>query len=110
MPNSPRSRTFRPSDTDGARRRPNLPDGRQSHDRRAAAGETAHAFKGSLATIRSSIEPLRRAVPPENARAHRALELIEAAVDRLVALVEAVYERDCATAATDEPPNDSSRD
>jgi len=62
-----------------------------------------------LATIRSSIEPLRRAVPPENARARRALELIEAAVDRLVALVEAVHERDCAAAAAEEPPPDTTR-
>jgi len=53
---------------------------------------------------------LRRAVPPENARARRALELIEAAVDRLVALVEAVYEQDRAAATVDERSNDSSRD
>ncbi|MDE1902238.1 MAG: hypothetical protein KGI46_00105 [Alphaproteobacteria bacterium] len=62
-----------------------------------------------MATIRSSIEPLRRAVPPENARARRALELIEAAVDRLVALVEAVHERDCAAAAADEPSTDTTQ-
>ncbi|MGH6975048.1 MAG: hypothetical protein ACRED7_11625 [Stellaceae bacterium] len=62
-----------------------------------------------MATIRSSIEPLRRAVPPENARARRALELIEAAVDRLVALVEAVYQRDCAAAAADEPSTDATQ-
>jgi len=62
-----------------------------------------------LATIRSSIEPLRRAVAPEDARARRALELIETAVDRLVALVEAVHERDCAAVAADEPPTDATR-
>lgn len=109
MANSPRSRTFRPSDTAGAPRRLSLPDGQLPQDRRAAADETAHAFKGSLATIRSSIEPLRRAVPTENARARRALELIEAAVDRLVALVEAVHERDCAAAVADEPSADTTR-
>ncbi|HEV2264667.1 MAG TPA: hypothetical protein VGR79_09065 [Stellaceae bacterium] len=56
------------------------------------------------------MEPLRRAVPPENARARRALELIEAAVDRLVALVEAAHERDYAAAAANEPSTDNSRD
>lgn len=110
MPNSPRSRTSPPSDIGGAPRRPSLPDGQPPHARRAAADEAAHAFKGPLATIRSSMEPLRRAVPPENARARRALELIEAAVDRLVALVEAAHERDYAAAAANEPSTDNSRD
>ncbi|MGH6977444.1 MAG: sensor histidine kinase, partial [Stellaceae bacterium] len=68
------------------------------------------AFKGPLATIRSSLEPLRRAVPPENARARRALELIEAAVDRLLTLVEAAHERDRGAAAADEPSTDRARD
>ncbi|HYL31751.1 MAG TPA: hypothetical protein VEU53_01220 [Stellaceae bacterium] len=58
-----------------------------------------HAFKGPLATIQSSMEPLRRAVPSDDARAQRALALIEAALDRLKGLIEAAYERDCATAA-----------
>ncbi|MDE2165141.1 MAG: hypothetical protein KGJ66_02230 [Alphaproteobacteria bacterium] len=66
---------------------------------RAAADETAHALKGSLATIQSSIEPLRRAVPPDNQRARRAIELIEAALGRLNDLVEAAHRRDCAVAA-----------
>ena len=65
---------------------------------RIAADETAHALKGSLATIGSSLEPLRRAVPAENARARRALELIEAALDRLKALVDAAHKRDSAVA------------
>ncbi|MGH6967994.1 MAG: hypothetical protein ACREEN_02670 [Stellaceae bacterium] len=68
----------------------------------------AHAFKGSLATIQSSIEPLRRAVPPENARARRALELIEAALGRLKNLVETARERDYALAATLERSSDGS--
>lgn len=65
---------------------------------RAAADETAHALKGSLATIQSSIEPLRRAVPLDDIRARRAIELIEAALSRLNDLVEAVHQRDCAIA------------
>jgi len=70
-----------------------------ARDMRAAADETAHALKGSLATIQSSIEPLRRAVPADNLRARRALELIEAALGRLKDLVEAAHARDCAVAA-----------
>lgn len=65
---------------------------------RLAADETAHALKGPLATIQSSIEPLRRAVPADNARARRALELIEAALGRLMALVDAAHTRDSAVA------------
>lgn len=70
-----------------------------AREMRAAADETAHALKGSLATIQSSIEPLRRAVPPDNVRARRAIELIEAALGRLNDLVEAAHQRDCAVAA-----------
>ncbi|GEM_PF-5630687 len=66
---------------------------------RLSADEAAHAFKGSLATIQSSIEPLRRALPADNARARRALELIEAALSRLQDLVEAMHSRDYAVAA-----------
>src|SRR5215469_8752326 len=100
MPASQKSRTSPRSDTVGERRQPSPPDGGssaampvvgQAHALRVAADEAAHAFKGSLATIQSSIEPLRRAVPPENARARRALELIEAALGRLMALVEATH-------------------
>jgi two-component system sensor histidine kinase ChvG len=75
-----------------------------AHDIRAAADETAHALKGSLATIQSSIEPLRRAVPPDNLRARRAIDLIEAALGRLNTLVEAAHRRDCAIAAALEGP------
>ncbi|HYL49627.1 MAG TPA: hypothetical protein VET84_09700 [Stellaceae bacterium] len=83
--------------------------GSRPHDIRVAADEAAHAFKGPLATIQSSIEPLRRAVPSDDARAHRALALIEAALVRLKGLVEAAYERDCATAAEIERSESRSR-
>ncbi|MDE1968580.1 MAG: hypothetical protein KGI92_06705 [Alphaproteobacteria bacterium] len=42
---------------------------------------------------------MRRAVPSDDARARRALALIEASVGRLQGLIEAAYERDCALAA-----------
>lgn len=76
---------------------------------RAVADETAHALKGSLATIQSSLEPLRRAVPPDDRRARRAIELIEAALGRLNDLVEAAHQRDCVTAAALEGAPDDGR-
>ena len=76
---------------------------------RAAADETAHALKGSLATIQSSVEPLRRAVPPDNRRAQRAIELIEAALGRLNDLVETAHRRDCALAAALDEPASAAR-
>ncbi|MDE2228401.1 MAG: hypothetical protein KGL11_05090 [Alphaproteobacteria bacterium] len=74
-----------------------------------AADETAHALKGSLATIQSSLEPLRRAVPGDNVRAQRALTLIDAAVGRLKDLVEAAHRRDCAAADALERQPDAAR-
>src|SRR5690348_942055 len=108
MQRFPKSRTSPRSATAGGRRRSSPSDGGLSHaansggrsrDIRAAAAETVHAFKGPLATIQSSIEPLRRAVPSDDARARRALALIEASVGRLQGLIDAAYERDCALAA-----------
>ncbi|HVA35938.1 MAG TPA: hypothetical protein VNG52_06845 [Stellaceae bacterium] len=80
-----------------------------ARDMRAAADETAHALKGSLATIQSSIEPLRRAVPADNLRARRALELIDAALGRLKDVVDAAHQRDCAVAAAIERGQNSAR-
>jgi two-component system, OmpR family, sensor histidine kinase ChvG len=54
---------------------------------RSAADETAHAFKTPIATIAHALMPLRGAVPPENARARRSVELIEQTAARLDALV-----------------------
>jgi two-component system sensor histidine kinase ChvG len=54
---------------------------------RQAAEENAHALKAPLAVISQSMEPLRRAVPPEDARARRSLEVIAQSVERLDVLV-----------------------
>ena len=44
---------------------------------RKSAEDKAHSFKTPLATIRSALEPVRRAVPEDNQRARRALEIVE---------------------------------
>ncbi len=54
-----------------------------------AAEENAHALKAPLAVIAQSIEPLRRALQPENAQARRSLELIERSTVRLDSLLSA---------------------
>jgi len=65
---------------------------------REAAEDNAHAFKGPIATLTQSIEPLRitaRADP----RSHRALEVIEHALERLTNLVHSARRLDETAAA-----------
>ena len=64
-----------------------------------AAEENAHALKAPLAVIAQAIEPLKRAVPANNAQATRSLELIERSTARLDILVSAA--RDLEQAAAD---------
>src|ERR1700692_4644146 len=54
---------------------------------RRAAEDNAHAFKTPIAVIRQSLEPLRRALPPENQRVRRAIDSIDRSLDRLDGLV-----------------------
>lgn len=56
---------------------------------RYAAEENAHAFKTPIATIAQALEPIKRAVPPADLRGRRSLELVEASLSRLDALVGA---------------------
>lgn len=65
---------------------------------RQAAEENAHALKTPLAVISQSLEPLKRAVSPQEVRARRSLELIERSVNRLDALVSAARRMDEAAA------------
>jgi two-component system sensor histidine kinase ChvG len=67
-------------------------------DIRRAAEDNAHAFKTPIAVIRQSIEPLRRALPPDNQRAQRALGVVEHSLDRLDGLVASARSLDEATA------------
>jgi two-component system sensor histidine kinase ChvG len=66
---------------------------------REAAEENSHALKTPLAVIAQSVEPLKQAVPPEQATAQRSIHLIERAVMRLDAMVNAY--RDLENAAAD---------
>lgn len=71
---------------------------------RQAAEENAHALKTPLAVISQSLEPLKRAVGPQEARARRSLELIERSVTRLDALVSAARRMDEAAAEVIDAP------
>jgi two-component system sensor histidine kinase ChvG len=65
---------------------------------RRAAEDNAHAFKTPIAVIRQSLEPLRRALPPENQRVQRAIDSIDRSLDRLDGLVASARRLDEATA------------
>lgn len=69
---------------------------------RFAAEENAHAFKTPIATIAQAVEPLRRAISEGPAR--RSLQVIEAAVERLDALVAASRRLDQVNADLVTPP------
>jgi two-component system sensor histidine kinase ChvG len=69
-----------------------------ARDIRRAAEDNAHAFKTPIAVIRQSLEPLRRALPPENQRGLRAIGLIETSLDKLDGLVASARRLDEATA------------
>ncbi len=71
---------------------------------RNAAEENAHAFKTPLATIAQAVEPLRRAIAADDARAQRALEVIERSVTRLDSLVTAARRMDETIAELMNPP------
>ena len=78
-----------------------------ARDLRRTAEDNAHAFKTPVAIIRQSLEPVARAVPSENARAVRALGLIEQSLDKLDGLVASARRLDEATAALlDQPRSD----
>ncbi len=71
---------------------------------RQSAEDKAHSFKTPLATIRSALEPVRRAVPEDNVRARRALELVDSALARLLNLVVSAQRQDIDTAEIIEAP------
>lgn len=71
---------------------------------RQVAEENAHALKAPLAVISQSIEPLKRAIAPDDTRRQRALQLIERSVARLDSLVSASRRLGEATAETIDPP------
>jgi len=60
-----------------------------ARDMRHAAEENAHAFKGPIATLRASLDAVKRALPPDDERAQRAADLIDISLARLTALIDA---------------------
>jgi two-component system sensor histidine kinase ChvG len=71
---------------------------------RQSAEDKAHSFKTPLAAIRSALEPVRRAVPGDNQRARRALEIVDSSLARLLDLVIAAQRHDISTAELIEAP------
>ncbi|HYC01775.1 MAG TPA: HAMP domain-containing sensor histidine kinase [Azospirillaceae bacterium] len=71
---------------------------------RRAAEDNAHAFKTPIAVIRQAVEPLKRLIPPEEARGRRAIDMIEGSVERLDGLVSFARRMDETTADLLEPP------
>jgi two-component system, OmpR family, sensor histidine kinase ChvG len=72
---------------------------------RLAAHETAHAFKTPLAAISQSVEPLRRRAAGD-ARAERAVEIIDKSLARLDGLVAASRSLDETLADSIDPPRE----
>lgn len=77
---------------------------RVSQQIRQSAEDKAHSFKTPLAAIRSALEPIRRAVPADNSRARRALEIVDSSLARLLELVIAAQRHDISTAELIEAP------
>lgn len=73
---------------------------------RNAAEENAHAFKTPIAVIAQSLEPLKRSVPPTDARGQRALQLVERSIEKLDALISAARRMDEAIAELINPPRE----
>jgi two-component system sensor histidine kinase ChvG len=77
---------------------------RVSQQIRQSAEDKAHSFKTPLAAIRSALEPVRRAVPDDNRRARRALEIVDSSLARLLDLVIAAQRQEISTAELIEAP------
>jgi len=77
---------------------------RVSRQIRQSAEDNAHSFKTPLAAIRSALEPVRRAMPESDARARRAIEIVDSSLARLLGLVNAAQSYDISTAEMLEAP------
>jgi two-component system sensor histidine kinase ChvG len=75
-----------------------------ARDIRQSAEDNAHSFKAPVATVEASLEMVRRSLNPEDARAHRALDIIGGATGRLKALISASQQLDNVTADLIEAP------
>lgn len=80
---------------------------RRSEDlARQSAEENAHAFKGPLAVISQSVEPLKQTIPSDST-AYRSIERIEQSIDRLDGLISAARNIDQSTPALLDDPLDA---
>ena len=78
--------------------------GRVSREIRQSAEDNAHSFKTPLAAIQSALQPVRRAIPEDDARARRAIQIVDSSLARLLALVNAAQSYDISTAEMLEAP------
>ena len=77
---------------------------RVSRQIRQSAEDNAHSFKTPLAAIQSALQPVRRAIPENDSRARRAIEIVDSSLARLLALVNAAQRYDISTAEMLEAP------
>jgi len=73
---------------------------------RAAADTSTHALKTPIGAIVQAVEPLRRAVPSDDKRAHRAIEIIEQSCQRLSSLLATTNQTLEAATQIGAPPQD----
>jgi len=71
---------------------------RVSREIRQSAEDNAHSFKTPLAAVQSALRPVRRAVPEDDQRARRALEIVDSSLARLLNLVKAAQRHDMGAA------------
>ena len=71
---------------------------RVSREIRQSAEDNAHSFKTPLAAVQSALRPVHRAVPEQDQRARRALEIVDSSLARLLGLVNAAQRHDMGTA------------
>jgi signal transduction histidine kinase len=65
-----------------------------SDQMRLTAEENAHSLRTPLATIRTALGAVRRALPPEEPRAQRALKIIDISLDRVSHAVNSAQRND----------------
>jgi two-component system sensor histidine kinase ChvG len=65
-----------------------------SDQMKLTAEENAHSLRTPLATIRTALSAVRRALPPEEPRAQRALKIIDISLDRVSHVVNSAQRND----------------
>jgi len=73
---------------------------------RQTAEDNAHAFKTPIAIMRQALEPLKRLRLEQEDRARRAVQIIDASIERLDSLVAAARRMDEAMAELVDPPRE----